>query len=98
MRLSVKGLTITSALLWGGGLLFAGAMNLRYPWYARRYLKLMSSVYPGYKNSRAFKDVLVGSAYASLDGALAGLLFGWLYNTIAERERAHTLGTETRAA
>jgi hypothetical protein len=83
MRLSIKALAITAALLWGGALLFAGLINLAAPSYAAEYLKLMSSIYAGYHASRTVVDLLVGFAYALVDGALGGLLFGWLYNLFA---------------
>ena len=83
MRLSIKALAITAALLWSGALLFAGLINLAAPAYAVQYLKLLSSIYPGYHASGTVVDLLVGFVYALVDGALAGLLFGWLYNLVA---------------
>ncbi len=80
MRLSVKGLAITSGLLWGGALLFVGLLNLAFASYGSSFLHMMSSVYPGFHFARTFTDVLVGGVYGLVDGAVAGLLFGWLYN------------------
>jgi hypothetical protein len=40
----------------------------------------MGSVYPGFYHSRTFLDVLLGTLYGFIDGAIAGGLFGWLYN------------------
>jgi hypothetical protein len=83
MRLSPKALAIASALLWGGGILFVGLINLAAPSYGVEFLKWTSSIYPGYHNSRTIVDVLVGTAYGVVDGAVGGLLFGWLYNLFA---------------
>ena len=83
MRFSISALTITAALLWGGGLLFVGLVNLSSPAYGLAFLEMMSSVYPGFHGSRTFVDVLVGTAYAAVDGAICGFLFAWLYNTLA---------------
>lgn len=80
MRLSVKALAITSALLWGGCLLLLGLINLAAPSYGADFLRGMGSVYPGFYHSRTFLDVLLGTVYGLIDGAIAGWLFGWLYN------------------
>lgn len=85
MQLSVKALTIVTAILWGGGVLFTGLVNLAVPSYGTECLKLMSSVYPGFHFSRTFGDVLVGTGYGLADGAIAGFIFSWLYNFFAGR-------------
>ena len=87
MKLSVKSLAIVSALLWGGGVLFVGLINLAAPSYATVFLQCVSSVYPGFHNSRHFFDVLVGTGYALCDGAVGGALFGWLYNFFSAGSR-----------
>jgi hypothetical protein len=83
MRLSLKSLTFACGLLWGGAILFVGLVNLASPTYGMEFLKLMSSVYPGFHNSCTFVDVLVGTGYGLVDGGIAGLLLGWLYNLFA---------------
>lgn len=83
MRLSIKSLAMTMALLWGGCLLVVGLVNLASPSYGAAFLRGMSSVYPGFHASRTPLDMLVGTGYALVDGATAGLLFGWLYNAFA---------------
>lgn len=85
MRLSVKALAFSAALLWAGALLCAGIINLAVPSYGLACLKLMSSVYPGFHASRTLGDVLVGTLYALVDGAIAGLVLGWLYNLFVGR-------------
>jgi len=83
MKLSTGALTITAAILWGGGVLFCGAANLIWPSYGLAFLQLVASIYPGYHATRSLDGVVVGTGYAILDGAVAGLLFGWLYNYFA---------------
>ncbi len=87
MRLSLKGLAITSGLLWGGGILFVGLINLAAPSYGTTFLNWTSSIYPGYHNSRTVIDVFVGTGYGLVDGAVGGLLFGWLYNLLASQPK-----------
>jgi hypothetical protein len=80
MKLSVRSLAIASALLWGSAVLFVGLINLAAPTYGAAFLQGVSSIYPGYHDSRHFLDVLVGTAYALVDGLVGGALFAWLYN------------------
>ena len=83
MKLSIRALVIVSSLLWGGGMLLVGLMNLASPPYGSAFLQAMSSIYPGFRAAGTFGDVLVGTIYALVDGAICGLLFGWLYNGFA---------------
>ena len=85
MRLSVKALAIVSALLWGGCVLFVGLVNVASPSYGAGFLTWMSSVYPGFHDSHRFADVLIGTGYGLVDGAVGGFLFGRLYNFFARQ-------------
>lgn len=88
MLLSRRSCAITGALLWGGLLLLCGLVNLVTASYASDFLKVMSSVYPGFRGSRDILDVLVGTIYALADGALGGLILAWLYNHFATQGKA----------
>ena len=96
MRLSLKSLTFACGLLWGGAILFVGLVNLASPSYGTELLKLASSVYPGFHDSRKFVDVLVGTGYGLVDGAIAGLLLGWLYNLFVPSAKAKAEGKGDR--
>jgi hypothetical protein len=80
MKLSLKGVAIAGGVLWGGAILLMGLINLASPTYGLSFLTMVASVYPGFHVSRTVGDVLIGTGYALVDGSLAGLLFGWLYN------------------
>ena len=86
MKLSVKALGLTGAILWGGAILLCGIVNLIWPSYAVEFLKVVSSIYPGFHASRTFADVIVGTAYAIVDGGAAAMFFGWLYNLLATNQ------------
>ena len=85
MRLSVKATTIVTALLWGASILFVGLINLIDSSYGVEFLKIIGSVYPGFHGSGTFGDVLIGTLYGVLDGAVGGCLIGWLYNVFVSR-------------
>jgi len=83
MRLSIRGAAVAGGLLWGAALLFVGLINLASPTYGWNFLLVMGSVYPFFHVSRTFGDVVVGGVDGLIDGAIAGLLFAWLYNVFA---------------
>lgn len=87
MRLSLKSMPIAGGALWGSGVLLVGVVNLLRPSYGVSFLQMISSVYPGFHISRTIGDVLVGTGYAVVDGAIAALVFGWLYNLFAGQAR-----------
>jgi len=80
MKLNLKALTIAFAILWAGVVFIVGVANLIWPGYAKDFLLMLASIYPGYKASGLFGDMIAGSLYALIDGAIIGLIFGWLYN------------------
>lgn len=80
MRMNIKATAAASALLWSGAVLTVGIANMIQPRYGRDFLRLLASIYPGYHARRSINDVLVGSAYAAVDGAVGGALCAWLYN------------------
>jgi len=85
MRLSAKALAIVSAILWGASVLLVGLINLAAPSYGGNFLHGLSSVYPGFHASRTVPDVVVGTGYAIVDGAVGGYLFAVLYNFFVPR-------------
>jgi hypothetical protein len=87
MRLSLKSMAIAGGVLWGSGVLLVGLLNLIRPSYGESFLQTVSSVYPGFHISRTIGDVLTGTGYAVVDGAIAALLFGWLYNLFVGHAR-----------
>jgi ABC-type phosphate transport system permease subunit len=85
MKLNLKALAFSVAILWGGSVFLTGLTNLIWPGYAAAFLNLLASIYPGYHASGSFGDMIVGTLYAVLDGFLGGLIFGWLYNYLARK-------------
>jgi hypothetical protein len=85
MKLNLKALTVTFAIFWAGVVFIVGVANVVWPGYGRAFLLMMASIYPGYAASGSFGDVVVGSLYALVDGAILGFILGWLYNLMAGR-------------
>ncbi len=80
MKLNVKALALTAGILWALAVLFVGAANLIWSGYGGAFLQLMASIYPGYHAAGSPGDLIVGILYALFDGAIGGLVFGWVYN------------------
>ena len=80
MKLNIKALALTAGILWALALLLVGSANLLWAGYGVAFLRLMASVYPGYHAAGSVGDLIVGVLYALVDGAVCGLVFGWLYN------------------
>lgn len=80
MKLNVKAAAVSVALFWGAVMFLMALANLRWPSYGQACLDLIASVYPGYKATASFSQVVVGTLYALLDGAVCGLVLAWLYN------------------
>ena len=85
MQLSVKALALTIGILWGGAILFVGIVSFFSPGYADEFLRTVSSFYPGFDHSGSLGDLLVGTVYGLVDGAIGGVVIAWLYNFFARR-------------
>jgi len=88
MQDSVKAITITSALLWGGCMLAVGLIHLADASYGEEFLRVMSSIYPGVETSRTIGRTLLGTVYGAVDGAIAGYLFASLYQLFTRGHRS----------
>lgn len=85
MKLDVKALALTGGLIWGILAMFlSGVANLIWFGYAQGFLDVMASVYPGYNATASFGQVIIGTLYGVVDGAIAGALFAWVYNCFAQ--------------
>ncbi len=80
MKLDIRAMAFGLGILWGAAVLVMGLANLIWTGYGTEFLKLLSSVYPGYKASGSVGDLFAGVLYALVDGALFGLILSWLYN------------------
>jgi hypothetical protein len=85
MKLSVTGMAFALGLVWGIlGMFLTGIANLVWPGYGQEFLTLMASLYPGYDATASVGEVIVGTLYGIVDGAIVGAVFAWLYNRFAQ--------------
>ena len=87
MKLDLKAMTITASVFWAIAVFFVGIANVISPEYGKAFLQVLASIYHGYDASGSMGDLIVGTLYALVDGAIAGFVFAWLYNLIAGRSR-----------
>ncbi len=81
MKLDVKAMAIALGLAWGIVAMFlVGVANLMVPTYGQVFLEAMASIYPGYTAEASFGQVILGTLYGLVDGAIGGAIFAWLYN------------------
>lgn len=97
MRLHVRSMAFALGLLSGAVVLGTGIAHLIRPGYGGDFIRLMASVYPGYNASGSVGDLMVGVAYALVDGGIFGLVLAWLYNLFAGSPSA-TAGKAKRDA
>ncbi len=89
MRLSLKAMSIAAGLLWGGAILCVSLINLMDASYGVNFIQLTSSVYPWFHASRTMSNVAIGTVDGFLDGAIAGMIFAWLYNLVMSIPATH---------
>jgi hypothetical protein len=83
MKLSVKGIAISSALIWGLAILLVGMGSMIWPPYGNEFLEVVSSIYPGYQAGTGAGSVIIGTLYGVVDAGIGGAVFAWLYNCFA---------------
>ena len=80
MGLNLKAVTLTASIIWALAIFLTGIINLMWTGYGDAFLKVIASLYPGFKAEGSFGDVIIGTLYALVDGAACGFAFGWVYN------------------
>jgi hypothetical protein len=84
MKFNTKALALASSVLGGFVMLAVGVTNLIAGHYGQQFLQAMSSIYPGYHDTRSIADVIVGTVYGLCDGFIGGAVIAWLYNHFAK--------------
>ena len=91
MRLSVRSMALAGGVMWGVMCMFVvGLGNMMWSGFGQGLLDSAASFYPGYQATPSFGQVIIGTLYGLLDGAICGALFAWLYNRFAAgQSRTH---------
>jgi hypothetical protein len=92
----MKAMAISAGILWGGAILCVGLIDLAIPNYGTNFLQLTSSVYPWFHDTRTVASIAIGTIDGLVDGAFAGLVLAWLYNSFSNM--ATPGGTSQRSA
>ena len=82
-KLSVKGLAVSLAIVWGGCVLFVAIANAVWPGYAQLFLDWVASFYPGYDAMPSVGSIILVTCYALADGFIGGLVIALIYNLCA---------------
>lgn len=85
MRLNLKAITLTAGIIWALAIFMTGIANLIWSGYGDAFLKIIASLYPGFNAGGSVGNVMIGTLYAFVDGAVCGLIFGWIYNLFVGR-------------
>ncbi len=84
-KLSIKGLALTGAIVWGGSVLGLILLNAEFPGYGVAAVNLLDSIYPGYtpfySGGRGL-SIPIGTLYAAVDGGAVGALVALVYNRV----------------
>ena len=88
MKIDVRALGYSFALLWGGAVFITGSANLIWPTYGTGFLEVLASVYPGYQGTASFGQVLVGTLSGLVDGFPGRAGIGLALQSICEIEMA----------
>ena len=84
MKLSIKGLAITSAIIWGAALFIVSSANMMFPGYGMNFLEVVGSIYPGFQPGTGFSSVIIGSLYGVVDAGIGAAIFASLYNFVTK--------------
>ena len=88
MKLDAIRLGCALSAVWGLAVLLVGIGNLIWPGYGVEFLKIIDSIYPGYRLGQwGFGGVVVATLYAVVDGWIAGFVLAWLYNLFTKGKR-----------
>ena len=83
MKLNLKALTIASAIAWAVASYSSHWPTLFGPRTAKHGCSWGSRSILATAGSAGFRSVIIVTIYAALDGAVAGAVVAWLYNTFA---------------
>lgn len=88
MKLSIRALSLSLAIVWGGVCLLVAIANALWPPYGQEFLSWVASFYPGYQLKPDVANIVVLTAYAIVDGFICGAIFAMIYNALLPSPKA----------
>ena len=82
MKLDVKAFVVAGGIFYGLTIGLPGILNLIWSGYGSAFLQMLASLYPGYDASGTIGDLIVGILNGLFDGAVMGLIFVLIYNSL----------------
>ena len=86
MKISIKALVNSIAIMCGIIVFLCGIINMIWPTYATEFLQVLESIYPGYHSNGSFTSVILATLYSVVYGMICATLFGWIYNWFVDVE------------
>ena len=81
--MSIRTLGLTLGIFWSASMFFL-AWWMMFTGNAEGPITLLERIYIGY--SFTPKGSIIGAAWGFVDGGIAGIIFGWLYNLIDRKD------------
>ena len=79
-KIGVKKIAVASGVTWGLGVFFAGVFAAATGGFCLDFVNVMGSMYIGY--APTYAGAVIGGIWALIDGAVAGAIFGYIYNMV----------------
>lgn len=79
VRLHPFAFGVAAGVTWGLGILFVGLLAWWFG-YGLHFQETIASIYIGYDTS--LQGVILGTLWALIDGFVAGVIFGYIYNIV----------------
>lgn len=81
-RIDVRACGLSCAIVWASGIFLLGTVSACVDW-GGMLVSVLGSLYIGY--SSTIPGIIAGTLWAFVDGAIAGVIFAWLYNKLAKK-------------
>jgi len=89
MKFSVRAATLTGGVVWAIAMFGVILANLFHPAYGADFLAAIASVYPGWHFMHRWTDLLIGTVYGFIDGAICAFVFASIYDWFMGDSRSH---------
>ena len=82
MKWNTKRVALAGGIIWAAGMFATTIISIYTNGYAREFLNIMASIYPGYTISLA--GSVIGAIYGFLDVFVLVYIFTWIYKKLGK--------------